>query len=46
MENLKCHMCPSFYTQLTIVVMLNHLISVHGSEANFSVTHCLENNKG
>jgi len=30
-------MCPSFYT-LTIAVMLSHLISVHGSEANFSVT--------
>ena len=37
MENLKCQMCPSFYT-LTIAVMLSHLISVHGSEPNFSVT--------
>ena len=37
MENLKCQMCPSFYT-LAIAVMLSHLISVHGSEPNFSVT--------
>ena len=37
MENLKCQMCSSFYT-LTIAMMLSHLISVHGSEANFSVT--------
>ena len=29
-------MCSSFHT-LTIAMMLSHLISVHGSEANFSV---------
>ena len=36
MENLKCQICPAFYT-LTIAVMLSHLIRVHGSDPNFSV---------
>jgi len=36
MENLKCQICPAFYT-LTIAMMLSHLLRVHSSDPNFSV---------
>lgn len=36
MENLKCQICPAFYT-LTIATMLSHLIRVHGFDPVFFV---------
>ena len=36
MENLKCQLCPAFYT-LTLAMMLSHLIGVHSNDLHFSV---------